>query len=200
MTFQLFASHAPRWGLCFDWETSGSDWNGDSSITYQGLSLGMAVFDTRTFDVVGELYLERKFDASRYLWSKEAEAIHGLSREYLDANGLDEEEFVVQTIEFIIKYFGPNPVIMCMGHNIPYDLKFMSQLLSPHGLMFRPYHVLLDTAGVSFINFTTHKSDHLFQIAGVGERDTHNALIDVYMTIAAAKFMRDLVEEAVNGG
>lgn len=195
----LYPSRAPKLGLCFDWETSGSDWDKDSSIDYQGISLGMAVFNTRTFDVIDTLYLEIKFDESRYKWSKEAEAIHHLTREHLAINGLSNEDAACAVIEFLLKYFGPNPNIMIMGHNIPYDVKFMKQLLEPFGLMFNIHHVMLDTAGACFINFVTYKSDHLFQLAGVGDRDMHNALEDVLMTIGAAKFMRDVMEAAING-
>ncbi len=193
----LYKSLAPKLGLCFDFETSGSSWGKDSSIDYQALSLGMVVFDTRTFDIIDDLYIEMKFDASKYQWSAEAEAIHGLTREYLEQYGLSNEDAVVAVAEFLLKYFGPNPTIMVMGHNVDYDLLFMRQLLEPHDMMFHVHNVKIDTAGVSFVNFITYKSDHLFELTGVGERDTHNALADVYMTIGAAKFMRDLVESAL---
>jgi|694.fasta_scaffold06347_29 oligoribonuclease (3'-5' exoribonuclease) len=200
MTLQLYTSRAPKLGLCLDFETSGSTWGGDSSIDHQALSLGMAVFNTRTLDVVDSLYLEMKFDASRYKWSAEAEAIHGLSQAYLEEHGLSNEDAVVQIVEFLLKYFGPNPEIMVMGHNVDYDLLFMRQMLVPHNMMFHVHNVKIDTAGVSFVNFVTYKSDHLFEITGVGDRDTHNALADVFMTIAAVKFMRDLVEMALTDG
>lgn len=193
----LYTSLASKLGLCFDFETSGSSWGEDSSINHQALSLGMAVFNTRTFEVIDDLYIEMKFDSSKYRWSDEAEAIHGLTREYLEENGLSNEDAVIAVCEFLLKYFGPNPTIMVMGHNIDYDLLFMKQLLQPHNMMFHVHNVKIDTAGVSFVNFVTYKSDHLFELTGVGERDTHNALADVYMTIGAAKFMRDLVESAL---
>lgn len=195
----LYPSKAPTYGLCFDWETSGSDWNKDSSIDYQGISLGLAVFNTRTFDVIDTEYLEVQFDESKYKWSKEAEAIHRISREHLAQHGLSSEDAACKVVEFLLKYFGPNPNIMIMGHNIPYDVKFMKQLLEPFELMFNIHHVMLDTAGACFINFTTYKSDHLFELSGVGERDMHNALEDVLMTINAAKFMREVMEAAING-
>jgi oligoribonuclease (3'-5' exoribonuclease) len=195
----LYPTCAPKWGLCFDWETSGSDWNKDSSIDYQGISLGMAVFDTRTFDIVAEHYLEIKFDATKYKWSKEAEAIHGLTIEHLEQNGLTQEEAACEVVEFLLKYFGPNPNIMICGHNIPYDVKFMKQLLGQFELMFNIHHVMLDTAGAAFIAFTTYKSDHLFDLMCNGKRDEHNALEDVRMTLEAAKNLRALFEAALNG-
>lgn len=194
---ELYKSRAPKYGLGFDFETSGSDWNKDSSIDYQGISLGMAIFDTRTLNVIDTLYIEIKFDATKYKWSKEAEAIHGLTQEHLEIHGLSNEDAVIAVIEFLIKHFGPNPNIMILGHNVGYDVKFMKQLLDPHGMMFNIHHVMLDTAGASFINFLTYKSDHLFELTGVGDRDTHNALADILMTIDAVKFIRELIEEAI---
>lgn len=195
----LYPTRAPRFGLCFDFETSGSDWNKDSSIDFQGISLGMAIFETRTFDIVDELYLEIKFDATRYKWSADAEAIHGLTREHLDQFGITQEEAACEVVEFLLKYLGPNPNVMVCGHNIPYDVKFMRQLLEPFELMFNIHHVMLDTAGAAFIAFTTYKSDDLFDLLCNGQRDTHNALEDVRMTLEAAKNMRALFEAALNG-
>ena len=195
----LYTSRAPKWGLCFDFETSGSNFYGDSSIDYQGISLGMAIFETRTFAIIDELYLEIKFDATRYKWSIEAEAIHGLTREHLEQYGLTPEEAACEVVEFLLKYLGPNPNVMVCGHNIPYDIKFMKQLLEPFELMFNIHHVMLDTAGAAFIAFTTYKSDHMFDLLCNGQRDTHNALEDVRMTLEAAKNMRALFEAALNG-
>ena len=195
----LYDSRAPKLGLCFDWETSGSDCNKDSSIDYQGISLGMAIFNTRTFEVVDDFYVEIKFDESRYKWSAEAEAIHRLTRDHLAKHGVSQEEAACQVVEFIMKWMGPNPNVMVLGHNIPYDIKFMRQLLERFELMFRIHHVMLDTAGCAFIAFTTYKSDHLFDLLCDGKSDGHNALEDVFMTIEAAKNMRAIFEAGLNG-
>ena len=44
-----YHSYAPTYGLCIDWETSGSDFEGNSANTYQGISFGAIIFNTRTF-------------------------------------------------------------------------------------------------------------------------------------------------------
>jgi oligoribonuclease (3'-5' exoribonuclease) len=196
----LYPTRAPRFGLCFDFETSGSDWGSpNSAIDYQGISLGLVVFETRTFDIIAEDYFEIKFDATKYKWSKDAEKIHGLTQEFLEEFGLTKEEAACRVIEFMLKYFGPNPNVMVCGHNIGYDIKFMHQLLDEFELMFNIHHVRLDTAAAEFIAFTTYKSDDLFDLLCNGKRDTHNALEDCRMTLEAAKNMRLLFEAAING-
>jgi hypothetical protein len=35
-----------KYGLAIDWETTGSDFNGNSHATYQGISFGAIIFDT----------------------------------------------------------------------------------------------------------------------------------------------------------
>lgn len=196
----LFTSRAPTYGVCIDWETSGSDYElklKELKTRYQGISCGLVIFNTRTFDVIDTLYIELKFDKSKYLWSPEAEAIHGLSREYLEANGLSAEDAACEVAEFLLKYFGPNPKIMVMGHNVDFDIGFTEQLLEPYDLMFHIHHVKLDTACASFILFTTYKSDHLFELTNDTGRQLHNSLEDALLTVNACKVMRELAESAL---
>jgi DNA polymerase III alpha subunit (gram-positive type) len=194
-----FRKNLPKYGLCFDWETSGSDWNGSTHIHYQGISCGLAIFDLRTFEIIDEMYEEIKFDESKYKWSEDAYKIHGLSREHLEKFGLTQEEFAIKVVEWLLQYFGPNPTIMVAGHNIEFDIRMMEQLLEQFELMFKLHHVKIDTACISLVAFGSHKSDDLFSICQVGDRDTHNALEDVRMTVEAMKTVRLLVQEAFNG-
>lgn len=198
-------------GLCIDWETSGSTWNGDSSILHQGLSVGAVVFKLADFSVVETLYHEIKFDSTRWKWSDEAQAIHGLTREHLEANGVSREEAAVNLAEFILKYWGPTSKVMFLGHNAAFDILFTNQLFEELDIEFsiqpvtkrsgwiQLHHVILDTSSVGFINFGVHKSDLLFDKLGFDERGSHNALQDALQTVEACRMIRAITTEALNG-
>jgi DNA polymerase III epsilon subunit-like protein len=187
---------SPNLGLCLDWETSGSDFDSsDNTQKYQGLSYGAIIFDTRTFEPVDKLYVEMKFDESKYKWSMGAQNIHGLSREYLEQFGISREEGCILLAEFILKYLGPNANVMFAGHNANYDIGFTKQLFRDFGLEFNTYHVVLDTAPMCFTAFGTHKSNDLFEIFGFDTRNAHNALQDAEMTLECLKNFRALFNE-----
>lgn len=184
------AAPIPTKAVCLDFETSGSTWGGDSSILHQGISFGLVVFDTRTFEPIDMMYQEIKFDASKYKWSEEAQAIHGLSREHLEENGVSQEDAAFAMCEMLLKHFGPSPTIMLLGHNLSFDICFTKQLLEQFGLMFKIHHVHLDTAGIALVTLGIHKSDLVFDFLGCGERELHNALEDCLMTIEACRRIR----------
>lgn len=194
-----------KFGLCIDWETSGADWGKDSSINYQGLSFGAIVFNAETFEEVQSLHVYVKFDASKYKWSPEAEAIHGMTKEFLEANGVDREEAAVMLAEIILKYWGPNTKVMLAGHNTEFDRRFTNQLLNSIGIEFsveketdleswiQLHHVMIDTSSTGFVAFGIYKSDLLFQKIGFEERGKHNALTDAQQTLLTCKSIRELV-------
>jgi exonuclease I len=200
----------PTWGLAIDWETSGADFGKDSSINYQGLSFGAVVFKTSNFEIVEELYLEIKFDETKYKWTEGAAKIHGLTREHLEANGITQEEAAIQLGELIFKYFGDGKV-MFLGHNPEFDRRFTNQLLNTVEIEFsvekqtkfeswiQLHHVVLDTSALGFITLGLFKSDLLFEKIGFEERGAHNALADIKMTLETCKTIRALVEIALNG-
>ena len=118
-----------KYGLCCDWETTGSDFNGNSHATYQGISFGAIIFDTNTLEEVESVYCELKFDASKYKWSKEAEAIHGLSQEYLAENGMERDEALAELLNLIVKYMGPDPgKIVFMGRSMVRNVELARNL------------------------------------------------------------------------
>lgn len=190
----------PKFGLGIDWETSGSDWDDPdgSHKKYQGLSFGAVVFDVDTFEPIETLYCELKFDGDKYHWSKEAEAIHGLSQEYLEKNGISREEAVILLGEFILKYFGPDGKVMFLGHNADFDIKFTNQLLTDFDLPpLNKHHVILDTSSTGFITLGLYKSDMLFERLGFDKRGAHNALEDILMTLETCKIIKGLMTFAM---
>lgn len=207
-------TQGPQFVLCIDWETSGSNFGGDSTRDYQGISCGVIVARADDFSPVERLYMEIKFDAGRYKWSAEAERIHGLSRDYLDQHGVDSETAAVQLAELILKYWGPTSRVMLLGHNVEFDRRFTNQLLNNIDIEFSVessgqyasrielHHVMLDTSSAGFIGLGIYKSDALFKKMGFQDRGEHNALTDAEQTLETAAVLRALVlanfEEAVN--
>lgn len=199
---------AREFGLCIDWETSGSTWGGDSTREYQGLSFGAIVFDLSDFSTVQELYTEIQFDSSKYKWSTEAEHIHGLSRQHLADAGVSQQDAAIALAELILKYWGPSSKVMLLGHNTTFDLRFTNQLLNSIDIEFsiekctqfdswiQVHHVLLDTSSAGFISFGISKSNALFKHVGFVDRAEHNALEDARLTLNTAACIRALVDSA----
>jgi len=212
MALKTTKQPAQKFGLCLDWETSGADWGrvSQSIAKYQGLTFGAIVFDATTFEPVAELYVEIKFNAEKYQWDMGAEKIHGKTREYLEANGVSQEEAATQLAELILKYWGPDTPVMFLGHNAEFDINFTAQLLSTIEIEFgkeradppkfeswiRLHHVILDTSPMGFIAFGLYKSDLLFKRVGFEDRGDHNALQDARQTLEAAAVVRHMVRIA----
>ena len=200
----------PQFGICIDWETSGASWGKDSSIDHQGLSFGAVIFNTSTLEPVKTLYVEIKHD-KKYVWSLDAERIHGLSQQYLEENGSSQEDAAILLAELILEYFGAGGKVMVMGHNAEFDISFTNQLMQTIGIEFSKekktkadgwiplHHVLLDTSAVGFVTMGIFKSDLLFEAVGLEERKEHNALTDTLYTLETARRIRLLVQTALEG-
>ncbi len=199
----------PQFGLCIDWETSGSSWGGDSSKDHQGISFGAIVFKTADFSPVEKLYMKVKFKADKYRWTEEAEKIHGLSIAHLEEHGVQQEEAAVALAELILKYWGPDSKVMFLGHNPQFDLRFTNQLMQSIDIEFsvekqtelsswiQVHHVVLDTSATGFITFGLFKSDLLFEKIGFEERTEHNALTDAEQTLQTCAVIRQIMKEAL---
>jgi len=196
----------PTFGLAIDWETSGAVFGGDSSKDHQGLSFGAIVFNTQTFEPVDELYLEIKFNPKKYQWTQAAQNIHGMTVEYLEENGVTQQDAAIALAELILKYWGPSSKVMFLGHNPGFDIRFTDQLLRTIDIEFsiersstlsgwiQLHHVVLDTSALGFITFGLFKSDLLFEAIGFDARGAHNSLDDIKMTLETCAVVRGLVD------
>lgn len=194
-------AHPGKYGLLIDWETSGSDFGGDSSIKYQGLTFGAVVFDTTTFEEVDSIYCELHFDDTKYQWTEGAEKIHGKSREYLAEHGIPREEGLVALLELITKYWAPGSKILVAGHNVSFDNDFTMQLLRDFDLAdaIKFHHVTIDTSGLGFVLIGEYKSDKVFEIlGGAAARGAHNSLEDARITLAVLRTARQVFNEVFN--
>jgi DNA polymerase III epsilon subunit-like protein len=191
-------AHPGKYGLSCDWETSGSDFDGDSTKRYQGIAYGAVIFDTETFEPVETLYRELHFDDKKYEWTAEAEKIHGLSREYLAKNGVSREEGLIDFLDLILRYIGGESKIMFAGHNVDFDIAFTVQLVSDFSIPLQVHHVNLDTSGAGFICIGEYKSDNVFEFFTGKKRDgAHNALDDALMALETIRNMRALINQAL---
>jgi hypothetical protein len=184
--------------LAMDCETSGINVNSDDpSVGYQAVSWGLVVADAETLKVIDELYVEIKWNGEAK-WEKKAEAVHGLSKEHLDVNGLSEEEAVVEIANFVYKHWPPDAEfssqrsIRCLGHNVAtFDVWFMRQLFRKFEMEFKTGNRFIDTSTLSWAVFDCFNSDDAFELVGV-ERKEHNALEDAKASLALTKMVRTL--------
>ena len=119
--------------LAIDFETTGLCFSGDIDAGHQAVSAGLIVADASTFKPIEELYCEIKWNeqskATRKLdpnFGVKAEGIHGLTFDYLEKNGITEEEAVTKILNLIIKYWGVKNAPRLLGHNVHlFDYKFL---------------------------------------------------------------------------
>jgi DNA polymerase III epsilon subunit-like protein len=184
--------------LVIDWETTGSDFGGDSSATYQGISFGAIVANNETWEEVESLYRELHFDETKYKWSDQAEKIHGLSREHLSQNGVPRSEGLADLIEMILRHWAPGQKIMIAGHNVGFDADFTIQLFRDFDIELVFHHVMIDTSALAFSLIGEYKSDMVFNIlAGIDKRNLHNALEDARACLTCLRNAKQLFAEGL---
>lgn len=203
----LLAMDCETTGLSFNTETPV--FNNDIGERHQALSWGLIVADSETLEPVERLYLEVKWNQysieQRKLdprFGRQAEEIHGLTREYLDSNGVTEQEAIEQIAnKLIIPYWGwGNGMsnIRTLGHNVhTFDLPFFRDLFVRHqiNLPFGNRH--FDSNSVGFVTLNTKSSDELFDLIGYQQREGHNALEDAEMALGACRMIRKVVQKTL---
>lgn len=192
--------------LAIDCETSGMFYNNDdpsydpkTGQTFQSVSWGLIVADGLSLEPIDSKYIEIKWNGES-LWSQKAQEVHGLSLDYLEKNGLTEEEAVVEIGELILKYWGPDGNIRCLGHNVvTFDLWFLKRLTRKFdiNLKFGSRHI--DTCSIGFATVGAYNSDDLFETLGFGSRDQHrhNALDDARLALRSVQMIRKLWNKSI---
>ena len=184
--------------LAIDCETSGLKYNSDDpSEDFQSVSWGIIVADAKTLKPIEELYVEIKWDGES-LWSMGAQKIHGLSKEYLEENGMTDEEAVVAIGSLIAKHFGTDNALCCLGHNVAtFDVPFLKRLFRKHGIELKFGNRHVDTSSIGFVNWGVFTSDALFEEVGYEARGDHNALDDARMALEAARRTRVIFQSVL---
>lgn len=192
-----YSKHSPgKFILSIDWETTGSSFRSleETFKRFQGIAFGAVIANSETFEPIKTLYREIKYNP-KYEWTQEAEAIHGLSQEYLE-DKLSEEEAAIDLAEFIYDIFGTSKV-MFLGHNPLFDIEATRQLLVPYNVMPELFHVILNTSAAGFITIGKYRSNDVFNFFSGENRDKHNALDDALLALETARNIRLLMNVAL---
>ena len=192
--------------LVADCETSGMAFNSDdpsidsvTGQTFQSVSWGFVVADATTFQPIEKLYLEIQWDGVSK-WEPKAQAVHGLALEYLEANGMSEEDAVVAIASLILKYWGPDGSVSLGGHNVAtFDLHFLRRLMRSQGIEIKFAHRHVDTSSIGLATFGTFTSDGLFEAVGIEARGKHNALDDAEHSLRAMRVVKQLFNACLEG-
>ncbi len=171
--------------LAMDCETSGINWEASYSNSkkttidgYQPVSWGLIATDL-TYKPIAELYVEIKWNGVSK-WDQKAESIHGLTKKYLDKNGVDEEDAVALIVEFLMEHFNLEKPIYCLGHNVStFDLVVLKDMFARYdvpGIKFGHRH--FDTFSLSMGTVKELDSNALFKRVGLPDRGSHNSLED----------------------
>lgn len=191
----------PKFALGIDWETSGFS-TPDYAKSHQGISFGAIIFDVRALEPVEMLYHEIKFNSKLYQWSDGAQKVHGLTREYLEENGVDQERAASDLCNLIIKYIGTEDV-MLMGHRVHFDKAFTQQLTKSIDIDLNYHPTTIDTASMCTALMEMSKSEEIFQTLGMPPRQQHNAMEDILYTLQSVKRIKELffkgIETELNG-
>lgn len=185
--------------LAVDCETSSLSFGIDPSTNCQMVSIGLIVSDVKTFEEIDSLYLEIKWNGESD-WSEYAEKIHGLSKEYLEENGVDEEEAAILITEFIMKHFNVKKGITLLGHNVAsFDRFFLRSLLIKFEIDLKFSHRNIDSFSLGLVVLDAFDSDELFRTLELPFRGKHNALEDVRYTLKSVRVIRKIVQGALDG-
>ncbi|QDJ96399.1 DNA polymerase III epsilon subunit [Xanthomonas phage Xoo-sp13] len=185
--------------LAIDCETSGMAFGDDPSDGYQMVSIGLIVSDVTTYAEIDSLYLEIKWNGESQ-WNVKAEEIHGLSKEYLEENGIDEEEATILIVEFIMKHFDINSAITLLGHNVvSFDKPFFKALLRKFDIKLKISHRALDSFPVGLLAVGAFDSDELFEKIGFPPRKEHNALEDIRYTLKSYRILNKIFRNCIDG-
>lgn len=184
--------------LTIDCETTGFCRNSldpvvNNNERYQAIAWGIVVTDTTTYKPIETHYFEIKYDGVSN-WSNEAEKVHGLSIDYLDKFGIDEEEFVVAFAEIVLKHFGPDNCVYIAGNNIStFDYPFLWHTLRKHGVHIKFGHRQIDVTSVALNVLNTFTSKETFELLGLNRNEvTHNALEDALCSLATLRHINKL--------
>lgn len=181
----------PRFGLAIDWETSGYSVPNYAK-EHQGISFGAIIFDVQSLEPVETLYLEIKFDATKYKWESGAERVHGLSREHLEKNGVTQEEAAIQLCNLVIKYIAVGDDVMLLGHRVHFDRAFTEQLTKTIEVDLSYHPNTIDSCSMGIALMEIAKSEDVFQMMGMPPRQEHNSLEDIMYTLLSVKRMKEL--------
>lgn len=181
--------------LAIDVETTGFSKGDSPEKNHQILAIGLIVADSN-LNPVDEFYCEIKWNGTSH-WTQSAQNIHGLSKEYLDSNGIEEEEAVVKIAEFILKHYDPDEAIIFLGHNPRgFDVKFLNKLMDKYDMQLKIAHRTIDSFSVGFTCLGANDSNELFSYF-YERSDIHNALDDARMALGVCRKIKKIMKKVL---
>lgn len=187
--------------LAFDVETSGLAFGRNPAVDdrtgayYQIVSYGAAVVNSDTLEVVDTIHQYVKWN-THSVWDKRAQAVHGLTPQFLEENGVSEDEALCNLLDFTMHHMGPSALSL-IGHNVAtFDLKFLQHLCDRLGVDVKFANKHVDTNSVGYAVFQTHNSDDLFELCGVQRTpDKHDALQDALACVKVLQRVRKIMNK-----
>jgi DNA polymerase III epsilon subunit-like protein len=186
-------------GMCSPGISDDPSHNPETGETYQSVAWGLIVANAITLKPIEELYVEIKWDGVS-VWDPRAQAVHGLSLEHLEANGMESADAVCEIAGLIIKHWGPNSHVTLAGQNVAsFDLQFLKRLLRSEDINVKFSHRTVDTNAIGFAVFTSFTSNELFETVGIPARDPakHNALDDARCVLTTLQTVRSLFKTCI---
>lgn len=89
------------------------------------VALSAVICEKGTFNIIDEkiIFIDHGIDEVGDRW-------HGITKEFLEEEGVDEESAVLEFANFILEYFDSNDSIICLGQNVhSFVLPFVKNLL-----------------------------------------------------------------------
>ncbi len=196
----------------FDCETGGLDGKTDAICELCGVFVnGLTLEVTDTYETIIKPYGLR--------YQKEALAVHGLTEDILTEHGEEPEQVIAELIMLFEKYNQDKKRsgrLMLVGHNVNFDISFLSNFFSMYGMNLSDYvaTIKLDNgkeypASLDTINFShltwpeekTYKLKNCAEKGGVELFDAHRAMNDVEATYKLFKlFTSRLLSDQGSGG
>ena len=183
--------------VAMDCETSGINWkSGASECTesiakgFQAVQWGFVISDTEHYKPIAELEVKIRWNGESK-WDVKAEQVHGMSKEYLEKHGVDEEDAVMDIVEFFMEHLDITKPIFVLGHNVgTFDLPFLKDLLYRHGIQKIKFgQRCFDSFSLSMGTIKEHDSNMLFKKVGFADRADHNALDDAKMALGSFRLL-----------
>lgn len=186
--------------LAVDCETTGIAYGVDdpsfdpaTGKEYQAIDWGFVVADSQTLEPIEKLQFYIKWDG-KSIWDPRAEKVHGLTKEFLEKNGIDEVTAVEKIANLVLKYWGPKKTIKTVGcHTGTFDNWFLKRLTRKQQIDFRYGNSHVDAWSLGFILLDVYNSEDLFNAVGLPPRGRqHTALDDAEKALEAMRKLKQI--------
>lgn len=171
--------------LFVDTETTGlkPEWGS------QCIQLAALVVDGDTLEILSEFNQHIKFDPDRFKWNAQAQAVHGLTKQFLsDKPPLNE--VAVDFMEWLAEHFGRRQLTLVATNN-PFDKQFLEQVSKEANADISWNHRYMDAMGLGYALFGKWRSKDVFPLVGVDrDEEAHDALEDIKATLEVVRLVR----------